>query len=75
MGKVEDKLEEMRKRRLARRKTIEESKEDKDYREYLENKQKASSLRYAHAKRDQKLKDAMERPQSKIDKYFEVNDE
>ena len=68
-------LKEMKERVKIRRRSIEENKEGKDYTEYLQNKRKATSLRYIQGKRDQKVKDDMRIPQSKIDEYFEVNDD
>lgn len=68
-------LRKMKERILTRRRSIDENKEGKDYIEYLQNKRKASALRYVRGKRDQKIKDDMKIPQSKIDEYFEVNDD
>lgn len=72
---MSEKLKEMREGVKVRRRHIDENKEGKDYTEALKGAQKNSSLRYRQKKSEQKTKDDLERPQSKITDGFEVKED
>ncbi|GAF87719.1 unnamed protein product [marine sediment metagenome] len=72
MGKTsEEILKELREKILARRRYIEGNKDGKDYEKILKKNKKQSALRYSQKKFEQKIKDLVEKPQSKIDTFLE----
>ena len=74
MKSPEEMLKNLREKILSRRRYMESIKDGKDYEKILKKNQKQSSLKYRKKKFEQKIKDLVERPQSKITQYLKEDD-